>query len=246
MLQFVLPGVLCLATFFFSRKTIMTYFDELKRTMEWLAHQPRTIFVGQTVAGPGHSCIKHCVIFLRKRPLEMPINESFQMQFSLGLALAGHVPISVYPRQNFLLLATSDMVNMVDKVPANSSRNSWPCRMLIRVAAGPYEPIHPGHQHIGNYAEGLQKMFTAIEVRELLEPEDVFPAYEEAYARDGITLLIEHRQFLFAEIIGSASAQINLPMGGSMKILVTGGAGYPWIDYGPASSSRRSSGNGVG
>ncbi|MFT7538966.1 MAG: hypothetical protein ACI9F2_001120, partial [Lysobacterales bacterium] len=31
----------------------MTYFDELKRTMEWLAEQDKTMFLGQTVAGPG-------------------------------------------------------------------------------------------------------------------------------------------------------------------------------------------------
>ena len=31
----------------------MRYFDELKRTMEWLAQQPKVMFVGQTVAGPG-------------------------------------------------------------------------------------------------------------------------------------------------------------------------------------------------
>ncbi len=47
----------------------------------------------------------------------MPINESFQMQFTIGLGLAGYVPVSVYPRQNFLLLATADMVNMLDKMP---------------------------------------------------------------------------------------------------------------------------------
>ena len=172
----------------------MKYFDELKRTMEWLADQPKTIFVGQTVAGPGTFMFQTLRDVPSDKTLEMPINESFQMQFSLGLALEGQIPISVYPRQNFLLLAVSDMVNMIDKVPA-ISRDQWPIQLIIRVAVGPDEPVHPGHQHIGNYIDGLKQMFTTIEVCELLEPEDIFPAYKKAYEHKGVTLLIEHGNF---------------------------------------------------
>src|SRR3989338_11696828 len=125
----------------------MKYFDELKRTMEWLAVQPKTIFLGQTVAGPGTFMFQTLRDVARDRTLEMPVNESFQMQFSIGLALAGYVPISVYPRQNFLLLATADMANMLDKIPAISSNQLLP-RIIIRVATGPDSPVHPGHQHV--------------------------------------------------------------------------------------------------
>ena len=31
----------------------MKYFDELKRSMEWIATQKNTIFIGQAVACPG-------------------------------------------------------------------------------------------------------------------------------------------------------------------------------------------------
>ena len=174
----------------------MKYFDELKRTMEWVAEQPKTFFLGQTVAGPGtfmYSTLKDIPI---DKTLEMPINESFQMQFSLGLALSGYIPISVYPRQNFLLLATSDLVNMVDKIPAISSDGVVP-KMIIRVASGPDSPVHPGHQHVGNYADAFRKMFTWVDVIELEEPEEIFPAYKHAIERaDGkVTLLIEHGNY---------------------------------------------------
>ena len=174
----------------------MTYFDELKRTMEWLAEQPDTMFVGQTVAGPGTFMYQTLRDVPPDKTLEMPINESFQMQFSIGMALAGYVPISVYPRQNFLLLATSDMVNMLDKIPAISEGQLLP-KMIIRVASGPYQPVHPGHQHIGNYAEAFRQMFTTIDVVELEEPEDVFPAYRDALQREDQkpTLIIEHGNY---------------------------------------------------
>ena len=174
----------------------MKYFDEIKRTMEWVAVQPKTIFVGQTVAGPGTFMFSTLRDVPPDRAYEMPINESFQMQFTIGLALSGYVPISVYPRQNFLLLAASDMVNMLDKIPA-ISQNTWMPKMIIRVATGPDAPVHPGHQHIGNYADAFRKMFTTIDVVELDEPEDVYPAYQKALDPANLrsTLIIEHGNF---------------------------------------------------
>src|SRR3989338_2367661 len=115
----------------------MKYFDELKRTMEWLAQQPKTLFLGQTVAGPGTFMYQTLRDLPKERTLEMPVNESFQMQFTLGLALAGYIPISSYPRQNFLLLATADMVNMLDKMPAISSNRVLP-KVIIRAPSSPH------------------------------------------------------------------------------------------------------------
>ena len=174
----------------------MKYFDELKRTMEWMAKQPKTLFVGQTVAGPGTFMFSTLKEVSPEKTLEMPINESFQMQFTIGLALAGYIPISVYPRQNFLLIATADMANMLDKIPVISSNQILP-KVLIRVAVGPDFPVHPGHQHVGNYAEAFRRMFHWIEVVELNEPAEIFPAYQHALQRpDGrSTLLIEHGNY---------------------------------------------------
>ena len=174
----------------------MKYFDELKRTMEWVAQQPKTFFLGQTVAGPGTFMYQTLRDLPAEKTLEMPINESFQMQFSIGLALSGYIPITVYPRQNFLIIATSDMVNMLDKIPAISSNDVVP-KMIIRVASGPDSPVHPGHQHVGNYADAFRAMFTWVDVIELEAPEEIFPAYQHALEREDskVTLLIEHGNY---------------------------------------------------
>ena len=174
----------------------MKYFDELKRTMEWLAQHPRTIFVGQTVAGPGTFMFQTLRDLPTEKAWEMPINESFQLQFTIGLALAGYIPISVYPRQNFLMIGTADMVNMLDKIPVISSNKLLP-KVIIRVAVGPDSPVHPGHQHVGNFADGFRKMLSWIDVVELEEPEEIFPAYKYALEREDnkSTLMIEHGNY---------------------------------------------------
>lgn len=164
--------------------------------MEWLAQHPKTIFIGQTVGGPGTFMYATLQDVPAEKRVEMPVNESFQMQFTLGLALAGYIPVSVYPRQNFLLLATADMVNMLDKMPAISANQVRP-RVIIRVASGPDMPVHPGHQHVGNYAEAFRRMFAWVEVVELNEPQEIFPAYKHALEREDsrATLMIEHGNF---------------------------------------------------
>lgn len=174
----------------------MKYFDELKRTMEWVAQRPRTVFVGQTVAGPGTFMFQTLRDLPPEKAWELPINESFQMQFTIGLALGGYIPISVYPRQNFLMIAAADMVNMLDKIPVISSHQLLP-KVIIRVAVGPDAPVHPGHQHVGNFADGFRKLFSWIEVVQLEEPEQIFPAYKHALEREDnkSTLIIEHGNY---------------------------------------------------
>jgi len=174
----------------------MKYKDEIKRSMEWVGKQDKTIFLGQTVAYPGTSMAKTLDGVDMSKRLEMPVNESLQMQFTIGLALSGYIPISIYPRQNFLLLTMSDIVNTLDKLSAMSSGDVTP-RIIIRAISGSDANLNPGHQHLGDFTESFKGMFSWIEVVELKEPEDIFLAYENAIKREDSksTLLIEHGSF---------------------------------------------------
>lgn len=174
----------------------MKYFDQIQYAMSWLGDRPDTIFVGQTVGCPGTFMNPTLKDVNTDKRIEFPVNESLQMQFSIGLALAGYVPISVYPRQNFLLLATADMCNMLDKLTAISGERVLP-KMIIRTAVGPDSPIHPGHQHVGNYIDAFRKLFGWIDVFEINEAVDAMPAYKYAYDRNDkrATLIIEHGNY---------------------------------------------------
>lgn len=164
------------------------YFDELKRSMEWLASKPNTFFLGQAVvdAGTGMSnTLKN--IDVSKR-LETPVFEETQMGMTVGMALNGTVPISIFPRWNFLLLATNQVVNHLDKIPDMSD---FPCKAIIRTSIGSERPLHPFHQHVGDFTDAFRLMCRNIEVIRLDEPEQIFEAYKKAYERtDGKSTLI--------------------------------------------------------
>ena len=160
--------------------------------MTWLGERDKTIFLGQAVEVPGvfmHNTLKYVPISKKR---EMPVCESLQMQMTLGLAFGGMVPVSIFPRWNFLLLATSDLVNMIDKVKDISCGELKP-KMIIRTAVGPDEPVHPGHQHVGDFTDAFRLMLKNTEIVRLDETEMIFDEYVKAYERDdGInTVLVE-------------------------------------------------------
>jgi len=85
----------------------LKYFDELKRSMEYLANDDRTVFLGQAVAVPGTGMSNTLKDVSKDKLIELPVAEEMQMGMSLGMALHGRIPISIYPRWNFLLCAIS-------------------------------------------------------------------------------------------------------------------------------------------
>lgn len=174
----------------------MKYFDEIKRSMDWLAAMGDTMFLGQAVEYPGTAMTTTLKDVPREKLFEMPVAEEMQMGISIGLAVNGTVPISIYPRWNFLLLATNQLVNHLDKLSLYSHGQFNP-RVIIRTSIGSERPINPQIQHTGDFTEAFRLMLKTVEIIRLDEPEQVFPAYEKAYMReDGrSTIIVEYGDY---------------------------------------------------
>lgn len=174
----------------------MKYFDELKRSMEWLAEDPRVLFLGQAVEVPGTAMSNTLKAVAPEKLLEMPVDEDMQMGMSVGLAMQGAVPVSLFPRWNFLLLATNQLINHLDKISVMSQGGYAP-KVIIRTSVGSERPLHPSHQHVGDYTDAFRAMCQSVEIIRLDEPEQIFPAYQKALLReDGrSTLLVEWGDF---------------------------------------------------
>jgi pyruvate/2-oxoglutarate/acetoin dehydrogenase E1 component len=168
----------------------MKYFDELKRSMEWLGEQNDTIFIGQAVEYAGTGMTNTLKDINPTKLMEMPVNEDMQMGITNGLAMNGYVPVSIYPRWNFLLLGVNQLINHLDKLPMISD---YKTKAIIRTAIGSERPLHPQWQHVGDYTQAFEKMLSNVEVIRLDEPEQIFEAYQKAYNRtDGkSTILVE-------------------------------------------------------
>ena len=174
----------------------MKYFDELKRSMEYLASDSRTVFIGQAVAVPGTAMSNTLTDIASEKLIELPVAEEMQMGMSLGMGLKNMIPVSIFPRWNFLLLAINQLVNHIDKIDV-MSKGGYSPKIIIRTGIGSEYPLHPQYQHVGDFTEAIQKMCTTIEVIRLEEPEDIFPAYEKSLLREDKknTILVEYGDY---------------------------------------------------
>ncbi len=174
----------------------MKYFNELVRSMNYLAENEKTIFIGQSVREPGTSMSNTLKDINKNKLVELPVAEEMQMGMTIGFALNGNIPISIYPRWNFLLLALNQLINHLDKINIMSS-DGFKIKTIIRTGVGSQRPLHPQCQHIGDFTEAVKKMCSSIEVIKLNEAKDIFPAYDKALNRedDRSTLLVEFADY---------------------------------------------------
>lgn len=152
------------------------------------------MFMGQAVADPGTGMSNTLTGVDKSKLLELPVAEDMQMGMSLGMALNGMIPVSIFPRWNFLLCATNQLVNHIDKL---SYMSDYKAKVIIRTAIGSERPLHPQHQHVGDFTDAFKLLCKTVDIIRLEEPKDIFPAYERALFRtdNRSTIIVEYGDY---------------------------------------------------
>jgi pyruvate/2-oxoglutarate/acetoin dehydrogenase E1 component len=161
----------------------LTYFDSLTRSMTKLAQHPKTLFVGQGVKYDGQRMHQSFSGVPMEKRIEMPVGEEFQAGFCLGLALEGFIPVCVYPRMDFMLLAANQLVNHLDKI------QGFKPKVIVRVAVGSTEPLNAGPQHTQDHTQAFRWMLKNTPVIWFDEK-----AYDEAMRMDGSVVVVERME----------------------------------------------------
>jgi pyruvate/2-oxoglutarate/acetoin dehydrogenase E1 component len=168
------------------------YSDELTRSMDFLGSKQNSIFIGQAVSVPGTAMRNTLLNIDNSKLLEFPVDEDMQLGVSIGLALSGFTPISIFPRWNFFLLATNQVVNHLDKLQELTQIIPAP-KVIIRTGIGSINPLNPGPQHTGDFTDAYRLMCPNMNIVRLDNSEMIFDEYEKAFERtDGVsTILVE-------------------------------------------------------
>lgn len=166
--------------------------------MAWLGEKTDTLFLGQAVAYPGTAITPTLAQVPADKLIELPVAEDMQLGICIGMSLRGYVPISIFPRWNFLLLATNQLVLHLDKLSTYSNGGYRP-KVIIRTAVASRLPLDPQAQHLGDFSEAYRKMLKTVEIIELDSADMIFAAYRKAYEReDGRSTLIVERTDRYA------------------------------------------------
>jgi pyruvate/2-oxoglutarate/acetoin dehydrogenase E1 component len=93
-----------------------------------------------------------------------------------------------------MLLSINQLVNHIDKMKEMTKDTLIP-KVIIRVAVGSKKPLDGGSQHTQDFTEAIKHMVTDTKVVELIEPEQIFTSFKDAYNRNGSTIMIEWGDF---------------------------------------------------
>tara|TARA_B110000116_G_C16721510_1_gene529338 strand:- start:574 stop:1116 length:543 start_codon:yes stop_codon:yes gene_type:complete len=172
------------------------YFTELKKSMDYLGRSSKTIFLGQAVTYPGTAMSNTFVDIDKKKMIEVPVAEEMQMGMTIGYILNNFIPVSVFPRFNFLLLSINQLVNHLDKLNI-MTKNHYKSKAIIRTSIGSDNPLNPSVQHLGDFTTSIQKMCKNLNIVKLREPNLIFKEYKKALNRkDNVsTILVEYGNY---------------------------------------------------
>jgi pyruvate/2-oxoglutarate/acetoin dehydrogenase E1 component len=161
----------------------------VNEAMLMLAADPRTIFVGQSVRYDGTAMYATLDGVPMDRRVEMPVIEDFQLGYCTGLALMGKIPICLFPRMDFLMLAMNQLVNHLDKLPLFG----WHPKVIIRTVVGSKTPLDAGPQHTQDHSAALRMLVGRhIGVLSCQTPEQVTWSYHYAMEGTDSFLIVEN------------------------------------------------------
>ncbi|KKM57903.1 hypothetical protein LCGC14_1550190 [marine sediment metagenome] len=170
------------------------YHQAIKEEMEEFAKDSKVMFIGQQVKSEDfYNTLKDVSVSKRT---EMPVAEELQMGLSIGLALEGFLPISIYQRMDFLPRACDQLVNHLDLIPF-LSRGKFHPKIIIRSTIGTNKPFDVGLQHNKDLIEGFKALLKTIPIYDVKTEEDVKIAYNIARTQDTSIIIIERQELYY-------------------------------------------------
>jgi pyruvate/2-oxoglutarate/acetoin dehydrogenase E1 component len=151
------------------------------------------VFIGQQIVYAGNPMSTTLVNVSKEKMIETPVFEEVQMGITLGMAMTGKTVVSFYPRWDFIVSATNQLVNHVDKYNLMTGKE---VNILIRLGKGSDVPLDPGHQHKNDYFSEFSSMCKYIKFHNLTSVDKIKPAYDEAM-KGGVHVLVEYPQLYY-------------------------------------------------
>jgi pyruvate/2-oxoglutarate/acetoin dehydrogenase E1 component len=153
------------------------------------------VFIGQQIVFAGNPMSTTLVNVPKSMMIEVPVMEETQMGMTLGMAMMGRTVVSFYPRWDFLISATNQLVNHVDKFELMTGKRA---NIIIRVGKGSDNPLDPGPQHKNNYFKQFETMCPNISFHELKTPEYIPAMYKSAIDAGGVHIMAEFPELYYS------------------------------------------------
>lgn len=166
----------------------MTYKEELKKAMDFLGQDKRTVFVGYNIkyGSMGNGSF----VDIRKEQLiETPVAENLMIGMAIGMSIEGFKPVVFIERFDFIMCAMDALVNHLDKINTISKGEFTP-KVIIRCVVGNKKnPLYTGDTHTQDFTKTMKDLLNMPVVR----LKSVYDDYRIAYNISQSCMLIEEK-----------------------------------------------------
>lgn len=152
------------------------FLNQVCLAMKKISKIKNTIFLGQSVKYSGNSIYASLKDVPLKKKIELPVFEEVQMGLSIGLAMQGFIPITCFPRFDFLILAMNQLVNHADKINFLTN-NQFRSKIIIRTLVGAKYPLDAGPQHTQDHTESFKKLLVNTKIISIKKKSNVVQQY---------------------------------------------------------------------
>jgi len=168
------------------------YLNKICLAMKKISEVKNTIFLGQSVKYSGNSIYASLKDVPQKKRIELPVFEDVQMGMTIGLAMQGFVPITCFPRFDFLILAVNQLVNHADKID-HLTNGKFSSKIIIRTLVGAKHPLDAGPQHTQDHTDAFKKLLINTKIININKKSNILKEYLLPFKNDN------YKVFLYIE-----------------------------------------------
>lgn len=167
----------------------MKYKQAIIESMELLARDPKTLFLGYGIkyggkAGGSLSTIN------TEQLIETPLAENLMAGLSVGLSIEGYKPVLFVERFDFILNALDVIVNHLDKFKI-ISENQYKPKVIIRTCIGRrLSPFLTGPTHTQDFTDAMKELVSFPILRPRTSSE-LIDCYKMASSYNDSVMIVE-------------------------------------------------------
>jgi pyruvate dehydrogenase E1 component beta subunit len=169
---------------------VTRYKEEIIKGNERLAKEHRAVFIGYNLAY-GSGAYGTLSGVPKDQIIEMPVAEALMTGIAIGMALDGWLPVLIFERHDFMLLAADQIINHLSKIKELSEGQYNP-KVVIRAIVGGSKPFDPGIQHLQDFTY-VFKSHCSFPVLPCDTAEDIKDAYDEAVVFMRPIMIVEYK-----------------------------------------------------
>lgn len=168
----------------------MQYKDAIKTSMQKIAEKEEAVFIGYNIKY-GSRCYGTMDTIPEDKIYEMPVAEDLMTGIATGMALEGYLPVLIFERQDFMLIASDQIINHLSKI-SELSQGQFNPKVIIRAIVGHDKPFNPGPQHLQDFTDFFQK-YCSFPVIACWNFYQITEVYKEALERNESTMIVDYK-----------------------------------------------------